>query len=117
MASVEGHEFALGALLRIGPVRTDLLDDLDAAFRARLMVETRAGTLERYAFAHALIQRSLDAELPPHRLRRRHQRVGRVERKCGRRSDVSACSPVPITGLRSSSRCSQAAIGCGVIRR
>jgi predicted ATPase len=70
-------ELALHELLRIADLpEPDLLDDLDAAFRARLIVESRAGTLERYAFAHALIQHSLYAELPPHRLRRLHQRVG-----------------------------------------
>ena len=77
IASVLGQEFALDALQRIADQpETDLLDDLDAAFRARLIVAPRVRTLESYAFAHALIQHSLYAELPPHRVRRLHQRVG-----------------------------------------
>jgi DNA-binding NarL/FixJ family response regulator len=79
VASILGAEFALDVLLRIArQSQSQLLDNLDAAFTARLIVEAKPGPVERYAFAHSLIQDSLYAELPPHRLRRLHRRIGLV---------------------------------------
>jgi DNA-binding CsgD family transcriptional regulator/tetratricopeptide (TPR) repeat protein len=77
VASALGEEFALDELQRVSDqTEADVLDNLDAALEAKLIVERPAGTAERYAFAHALIQHTLYAQLPSHRLRRLHQRVG-----------------------------------------
>lgn len=76
LASVLGAEFELDVLLAVsGRPESEVLDHLDAALAARLLEERRVGRLERYAFAHVLIQQSLYQELPGHRLRRLHGRV------------------------------------------
>ena len=52
-----------------------VLDALDAALEARV-IEHPPGDQERFAFAHALIQQTLSEELPIHRRRRLHIRIG-----------------------------------------
>ena len=78
IASVLGQAFALDVLGRVADQsEATILDHLDAAFRARLIVEDGADLAhERYAFGHAIIQQTLYSDVPAHRLRRLHRRVG-----------------------------------------
>ncbi len=74
LASVIGREFDHNLLARLADVDEDrLLDLLDSAVSAAVLVESR--TADRYRFAHALIQHSLYDELSPARRQRAHQRV------------------------------------------
>jgi predicted ATPase len=91
-ASILGPEFDLGVLLAVGeqPEAT-VLDGLDAALAAGLLTARTGGRTERYAFSHALIQQALYDELPPHRRRRQHWRVGEaLEHERGGRPEVWA---------------------------
>jgi DNA-binding CsgD family transcriptional regulator/tetratricopeptide (TPR) repeat protein len=77
LASVVGQEFELDLLLAAsGRLESDVLSQLDAALGADLLEERAVGNVERYGFAHALIQQTLYDELPNHRRRRLHRRVG-----------------------------------------
>jgi predicted ATPase len=76
LASLFGPEFELETLLASsGKAEVELLEALDAALDARIVVEVPA-CRERFAFAHALIQQTLYDELPIHRRRRMHLRIG-----------------------------------------
>ena len=74
LAAVIGREFNVGLLATLADVDEDpLLDLMDAAVSAAVLVES--GTADRYRFAHALIQHSLYDELSPSRRARAHQRI------------------------------------------
>ena len=83
-AAVIGRDFDVDLLARAADVPEDeLLDLLDTAVAAALVREGR-GRAGQYAFAHALIQRSLYEELGPTRRARVHRRVGEaLEQLCG----------------------------------
>jgi tetratricopeptide (TPR) repeat protein/DNA-binding CsgD family transcriptional regulator len=77
LASVVGPEFDLEVLrVASGLPESEVLDHRDAALGARLLEERRGAIPERYTFAHVLIQQTLYQELPTHRLRRLHRRIG-----------------------------------------
>ena len=78
-ASVLGPEFDL-ALLQVasGVAESDVLDHMDAAVGTGLLEDRSRNATERYAFAHVLIQQTLYQELPSHRRRRLHLRVGQA---------------------------------------
>jgi class 3 adenylate cyclase/tetratricopeptide (TPR) repeat protein len=74
LAAVIGREFDVDLLTELADVDEDpLLDLMDAAVAAALLVES--GIACRYRFAHALIQHSLYDELSPTRRQRAHQRI------------------------------------------
>jgi hypothetical protein len=74
LASVIGREFDVDQLASLAEMDEDaLLDLLDAAVAAAVVGETN--TVDRYRFAHALIQHSLYDELSPSRRQRAHQHV------------------------------------------
>jgi DNA-binding CsgD family transcriptional regulator/tetratricopeptide (TPR) repeat protein len=76
LASVLGQEFDVEVLLAASDQsELQVLDGLDAAVEARIIEEQRGGR-ERFGFAHALFQQTLYEEIPVHRRRRLHQRVG-----------------------------------------
>ena len=76
LASLLGEEFELDVLLAVSELTEDeVLDALDAALEAHVIVHP-PGDQERFAFAHALIQQTLSEELPIHRRRRLHIRIG-----------------------------------------
>ncbi len=92
VASVLGQEWSLDLLLEAAdqPEAT-VLDYLDAALAARLLEERRLVRLDRYGFAHSLIQQALYDEVPAHRLRRLHLRAGEaLERMHGGKADAWA---------------------------
>jgi class 3 adenylate cyclase/tetratricopeptide (TPR) repeat protein len=75
-ASVQGRDFDLDVVARAtGAPPGDVLDDLEEAMEARLVVEVerRPG---RFRFAHALVHETLYEELPARERRRLHDRVG-----------------------------------------
>jgi class 3 adenylate cyclase/tetratricopeptide (TPR) repeat protein len=75
LAAVIGREFDVTLLAQLADVDEDtLLDHMDAAVAAAILVES--GVACRYRFAHALTQHSLYDELSPTRRQRAHQRVG-----------------------------------------
>jgi DNA-binding NarL/FixJ family response regulator len=77
LTSVIGQEFDLDVLLAASDESEDaVLERLDAALAARLIVEQRAAQRHRYAFVHGLIQQTLYAEIPLHRRRRLHRLAG-----------------------------------------
>ena len=80
VAAVVGREFHLPVVAAVmahtlTPLRRALLDLLDEALAARLLVEV-PHRLGHYSFAHALIRETLYEELPVHVRVRRHQQVG-----------------------------------------
>jgi DNA-binding NarL/FixJ family response regulator len=76
LASLLGQEFDLEVLLKAsGQSELEVLAGLDAALKAGV-IEERGISGERFAFAHVLIQQTLYGELPAHRRRRRHLRIG-----------------------------------------
>jgi DNA-binding NarL/FixJ family response regulator len=78
LASLLGQEFDLDVLLAAsGRTEVEVLDELDGALVAALIAELRKDQ-ERFAFAHVLIQQTLYDELPVHRRRRMHLRVGQA---------------------------------------
>lgn len=78
LASLLGPEFDLQVLLAAtGETESEVLDALDAALEAGIIGEIRSNR-ERFAFAHSLIQQTLYEEMPVHRRRRLHLRVGQA---------------------------------------
>jgi DNA-binding NarL/FixJ family response regulator len=76
LASLLGEEFELDVLLAVSDLTEDeVLDALDAALEAHV-IEHPPSDQERFAFAHALIQQTLSEELPIHRRRRLHIKIG-----------------------------------------
>jgi class 3 adenylate cyclase/tetratricopeptide (TPR) repeat protein len=74
LAAVIGREFDISFLAQLADADEDpLLDLMDAAVSAAVLVES--GTANRYRFAHALIQHSLYDEVSPARRQRTHQRI------------------------------------------
>ncbi len=74
LAAVIGREFPVDMLARLTDIGEDaLLDVMDAAVAAAVLVESAEA--DRYRFAHALIQHTLYDELSPARRQRAHQRV------------------------------------------
>jgi tetratricopeptide (TPR) repeat protein len=73
LAAVFGQEFDLETLAVVVEQDADALIDTLERAEASALVETIAP--ERYAFAHALIQRALYDELPPTRRARTHRRI------------------------------------------
>ena len=79
LASVLGQEFDIDVLIAASDrSQSEVFAALDAALEARLVEEVRGGFGKRYAFVHALIQETLYEELPAHRRRVLHQRLGEV---------------------------------------
>ena len=77
LASVLGQQFDLELVLAAGDQpEANVLDNVDAALQARLIAEQRGERMETYSFTHALIRQTIFDELPVHRRRRLHQRVG-----------------------------------------
>jgi DNA-binding CsgD family transcriptional regulator len=88
VAAVIGRDFSLSLLERIdGRPQVELLDILDDAIRAHLVVEGAA--IGRFRFSHALVQETLYEELPGARRVRLHAAVA------GALEEVSAGSPDP----------------------
>ena len=85
VASVIGRDFDLELLARATQTdQDDLLDLLDAAAVVALVREV--ADTGRYAFAHALIQRTLYEDLGPNRRARAHRQVAEaLEALCGNR--------------------------------
>ena len=78
LASLLGPEFDLEVLLTAtGETEAEVLDALDAALEAGIIGEIQSNR-ERFAFAHVLIQQTLYEEMPVHRRRRLHLRVGQA---------------------------------------
>lgn len=87
-AAVIGREVAVDVLVAASErSEADVLDALDAACAARLVVETG---VDRYRFAHALVQTTLAEQLSASRRRRVHQRVGDA---------IAELHPDDLTGL------------------
>jgi predicted ATPase len=75
-ASVQGRDFDLDVVARAtGAPAGDVLDDLEEAMEARLVVEVE-GRPGRFRFAHALVHETLYEELPARERRRLHDRMG-----------------------------------------
>ena len=74
LAAVIGRDFDLGLLALLADIDEDpLLDLMDVAVTAAVLVESDAA--DRYRFAHALVQHALYDELSPARRQRAHQRI------------------------------------------
>jgi class 3 adenylate cyclase/tetratricopeptide (TPR) repeat protein len=77
LAAVIGRDFDVDLLATLAEVDEDtLLDLLDAAVAAAVVVESGSGY--QYRFAHALIQHSLYDELTAPRRQRAHQRIAKA---------------------------------------
>lgn len=83
LASVIGRQFDVDVLARVADVDPDTVIDLcDTAVAAAVLRET--AQVDRYTFAHALIERSLYDELSASRRARAHHSVAEVlEADCG----------------------------------
>ena len=78
IASVVGREFGLPVLQPLSGLDEEhLLDLLDEALRARVVVEMPA-TIGRFAFSHALVRETLRLGITPARRARLHRRIGEV---------------------------------------
>jgi tetratricopeptide (TPR) repeat protein len=88
-ASVIGPRFALAVLEALGEVTEDaLLDALDEAARANLIVEQRGGRDVTYGFSHELIRQTLLGGLSMPRRQRRHLKVAdAIQRVLGPRAE------------------------------
>jgi DNA-binding SARP family transcriptional activator len=90
MAAVLGHAFDYGALLAASEYGDDeprLLEDIDEAFGAQILLETPSG----YAFAHALLREVTYARLGKARQTLLHGRAGEaLEQWAGARTDERA---------------------------
>lgn len=89
LGSVIGREFSVEVLAAVADIdEEDLLDLLDAAVIAAVLVES--GTADRYRFAHALIQHSLYEELSLIRRQRTHQRIAEILERGAGTDDAAA---------------------------
>jgi class 3 adenylate cyclase/tetratricopeptide (TPR) repeat protein len=87
LAAVVGREFDVSLLARVADVDEDaLLDLMDAAVNAAVLVESEGA--DRYRFAHAMIQHSLYEELSPARRQRAHRHVGQLLEADGTQEDA-----------------------------
>jgi class 3 adenylate cyclase len=76
LAAVIGRQFDVALLAKVAGTSEDaVLDALDEAMAAALVIEVRGGA-EQFAFRHALIRTTLYGELSATRRARLHQRVG-----------------------------------------
>jgi DNA-binding SARP family transcriptional activator len=76
ISALIGREFELGLLQRVaGVAEEQLLDTLDAAVQAGILVEV-VDMPGRYSFAHALLRTTLEQELTTTRQARLHARIG-----------------------------------------
>jgi len=76
LAAVIGRQFDIALLTRIADMQEDaIIDALDDAAAAALVAEL-PGTVDRFAFSHALIRTTLYEELSASRRARLHRRVG-----------------------------------------
>jgi DNA-binding SARP family transcriptional activator/tetratricopeptide (TPR) repeat protein len=76
VAALIGRDFDFDVLARVVDVPEDeLLDLLDAAVRAGILVEV-ASAPGRYSFVHALLRTTLEQELSATRRARLHRRIG-----------------------------------------
>ena len=76
VAALTGRDFELGVVERVVDLPEDeLLDLLDAAVRAGILVEVRS-TPGRYSFVHALLRTALEEQLTATRRARLHRRIG-----------------------------------------
>ena len=76
VASLIGRKFDLVVLERVVDMpEDDLLDALDAAVRAGMLLEAQ-GVPGRYSFAHALLRKTLEDDLTATRRARFHRRIG-----------------------------------------
>jgi class 3 adenylate cyclase/tetratricopeptide (TPR) repeat protein len=76
IAAVAGRHLGFELWEAIAGIEADaLIDALDEAERAGLIVTERTGEREEYWFAHELIRQTLLTELPAERRRRHHLRV------------------------------------------
>jgi predicted ATPase len=90
LASLLGEEFELDMLLAVSELsEEEVLDALDAALESHV-IQHPPGDQERFAFAHALIQQTLSEELPIHRRRRLHIRIGEALARAGSGESASA---------------------------
>jgi class 3 adenylate cyclase/tetratricopeptide (TPR) repeat protein len=78
VAAVIGRDFDLSILERVAEIESDeLVDGLDEAVRAGIVLETR-GRTDRYSFAHALVRETLYEELTATRRVRLHRKFAAV---------------------------------------
>ena len=91
-AAVIGSRFALSTLKQMAELSEDaLLDALDAAAQAHLIVEQRAEREVTYAFSHELIRQTLLSALSAPRRQRRHLAAANaIERALGQRAATRA---------------------------
>ena len=76
-ASILGREFDTDILLFMSTLEEDpLLDALDEALKAQLIIETRAHGRDTYRFSHALLSRVIYEGINPRRRMRFHQQAG-----------------------------------------
>jgi len=76
VAALIGRQFDLAVLERVVDMsEDDLLDALDAAVRAGMLLEAQ-GVPGRYSFAHALLRKTLEDDLTATRRARFHRRIG-----------------------------------------
>jgi tetratricopeptide (TPR) repeat protein len=91
-AAVIGQRFTIAVLEPLGDAgEDDLLDALDAAVQARLIVEHRDGRDVTYTFTHELIRQTLVSALSMPRRQRRHLKIAAaMERMMGNRTPPRA---------------------------
>ena len=76
VAALAGRDFELGVIERVVDLPEDeLLDMLDAAVRAGILLEVQS-TPGRYSFVHALLRTALEDQLTTTRRARLHRRIG-----------------------------------------
>ncbi|CAN5327247.1 hypothetical protein BH09GEM1_BH09GEM1_41050 [soil metagenome] len=87
-AAVNGPRFAFRVLEALGELDVDaILDALDQAEKAGLVLSQQIGRETRYSFAHELIRQTLLGTLSPPRRQRRHLRTAdAIEKAYGARS-------------------------------
>ncbi len=90
--AVIGARFAFNVLESLGELDVDaILDALDQAEKAGLILSQQVGRETRYSFAHELIRQTLLGTLSPPRRQRRHLRTAdAIEKAYGARSEEYA---------------------------